>query len=270
MDVSRPRSRAQEEAPPGSVRRDCGHPGRRSSRWGSRGWSRRRRGSIATRSTSTRCSAARWCGRCAAPARWFRSRSAGSRPPPTGPSSGSSSRPGALVGPDTVILELSNPELEQSTLEARLNLEAAEARYSNRQVEVERELLNQRATLATTEAQLKDGPPAGRRRRSALHPGPRLVAPAPAIAVGRAGVRYALRARAGTAANGRRHRRGAARGRAGRGGPPAHAVRAAATADGRPARAGRDARRSAAGAARRRAAHHHRRPTWPGWATRRC
>ena len=64
-------------------------------------------------------------------------------------------RPGALVAPDTVILELSNPELEQSALEARLNLEAAEARYSNRQVEVERELLNQRATLATIEAQLK-------------------------------------------------------------------------------------------------------------------
>ena len=64
-------------------------------------------------------------------------------------------RPGALVAPATVILELSNPELEQSALEARLNLEAAEARYSNRQVEVERDLLNQRATLATTEAQLK-------------------------------------------------------------------------------------------------------------------
>ena len=64
-------------------------------------------------------------------------------------------RPGALVAPDTVILELSNPELEQATLEARLNLEAAEARYSNRQVEVERDLLDQRATLATTEAQRK-------------------------------------------------------------------------------------------------------------------
>ena len=64
-------------------------------------------------------------------------------------------RPGALVAPDTVILEMSNPELEQSTLEARLNLEAAEARYSNRQVEVERDLLDQRATLATTEAQLE-------------------------------------------------------------------------------------------------------------------
>ncbi|MYD87501.1 MAG: HlyD family efflux transporter periplasmic adaptor subunit [Acidobacteria bacterium] len=64
-------------------------------------------------------------------------------------------RPGALVVADTVILELSNPELEQSALEARLNLEAAEARYGNRQVEVERDLLDQRATLATTEAQLK-------------------------------------------------------------------------------------------------------------------
>ena len=64
-------------------------------------------------------------------------------------------RPGAPVAPDTVILELSNPELEQSTLEARLNFEAAEARYSNRQVEVQRDLLDQRATLATTEAQLK-------------------------------------------------------------------------------------------------------------------
>ena len=64
-------------------------------------------------------------------------------------------RPGAVVAPDTVVLELSNPELEQSTLEARLNFEAAEARYSNRQVEVERDLLDQRATLATTEAQLR-------------------------------------------------------------------------------------------------------------------
>ncbi len=63
-------------------------------------------------------------------------------------------RPGALVAPDTVIVELSNPELEQTALEARLNLDAAEARYSNRQVEVERDILNQQATLATVEAQL--------------------------------------------------------------------------------------------------------------------
>ena len=64
-------------------------------------------------------------------------------------------RPGARVTPETVIVELSNPELEQTALEARLNLEAAEARFENRRVEVERDILNQRATLATIEAQLK-------------------------------------------------------------------------------------------------------------------
>ena len=63
-------------------------------------------------------------------------------------------QPGAVITPDTVVVELSNPELEQMAVEARLNLEAAEARYSNRQVEVERSLLEQRATLASTEAQL--------------------------------------------------------------------------------------------------------------------
>ena len=63
-------------------------------------------------------------------------------------------QPGAVITPDTVVVELSNPELEQMAVEARLNLEAAEARYSNRQVEVQRSLLEQRATLASTEAQL--------------------------------------------------------------------------------------------------------------------
>ena len=64
-------------------------------------------------------------------------------------------QPGALVATDTVIVELSNPELEQSAVEARLNLNAAEARLSSREVEVAGDLLNQRAALATTEAQLK-------------------------------------------------------------------------------------------------------------------
>ena len=63
-------------------------------------------------------------------------------------------QPGAVITPDTIVVELSNPELEQVAVEARLNLEAAEARYSNRQVEVQRSLLEQRATLASTEAQL--------------------------------------------------------------------------------------------------------------------
>ena len=63
-------------------------------------------------------------------------------------------QPGAVITPETIVVELSNPELEQMAVEARLNLEAAEARYSNRQVEVERSLLEQRAALASTEAQL--------------------------------------------------------------------------------------------------------------------
>ena len=62
-------------------------------------------------------------------------------------------QPGAVITPDTIVVELSNPELEQMAVEARLNLEAAEASYSNRQVEVQRSLLEQRATLATTEPQ---------------------------------------------------------------------------------------------------------------------
>ena len=63
-------------------------------------------------------------------------------------------RPGASIEPDTVILELSNLELDQEALEAELNLDAAKARFTTRRVEVERALLEQRSALATTEAQL--------------------------------------------------------------------------------------------------------------------
>ena len=63
-------------------------------------------------------------------------------------------QPGAVISPETIVVELHNPELEQVALEAQLNLDAATARYSNRRVEVERSLLEQRAALASTEAQL--------------------------------------------------------------------------------------------------------------------
>lgn len=63
-------------------------------------------------------------------------------------------RPGATVEPDTIIVELSNPELEQTALEAGLNLRAAEARYSNRKVELESDLLTQQSQLATVESEL--------------------------------------------------------------------------------------------------------------------
>lgn len=60
-------------------------------------------------------------------------------------------RPGVTVEPDTVIVELSNPQLEQSALEARLQLDAARARYKSRQVELDRDVLAQRAAVASSE-----------------------------------------------------------------------------------------------------------------------
>ncbi len=62
--------------------------------------------------------------------------------------------PGEAVSAGSIILELSNPELEQTAIEAELNLRAAEARYGNREVELESQLLTQRSALATVEAAL--------------------------------------------------------------------------------------------------------------------
>jgi HlyD family secretion protein len=60
--------------------------------------------------------------------------------------------PGQEVGPDTVILELSNPELEQLTGDAELQLRAAEADYTNLEVQLESQLLDMQATYAAVEA----------------------------------------------------------------------------------------------------------------------
>ena len=64
-------------------------------------------------------------------------------------------RPGVTVKPDTVIVELSNPELEQQALEARLSLDAQLARYKSRQVELDQQVLSQQATLQTVESNLE-------------------------------------------------------------------------------------------------------------------
>lgn len=60
--------------------------------------------------------------------------------------------PGAQVKPDTVILELSNPEQAQATLEAESQLEAAEAQLTNLKVRLANDLLSQQATAAAVEA----------------------------------------------------------------------------------------------------------------------
>jgi HlyD family secretion protein len=62
-------------------------------------------------------------------------------------------RPGANVTPATVILELSNPELQQSVREAELALQSALAAYENRRAELERGLLEQQSELASIETQ---------------------------------------------------------------------------------------------------------------------
>lgn len=61
-------------------------------------------------------------------------------------------RPGATVHPDTVILELSNPELQQSVKEAQLAYQSAQANFVNRKQELESALLNQQGDVAGLQA----------------------------------------------------------------------------------------------------------------------
>ena len=57
-------------------------------------------------------------------------------------------RPGAAVKPASVIMELSDPTLSQTALDAELALKGAEADYANLKVQVNSELMNQKATEA--------------------------------------------------------------------------------------------------------------------------
>jgi len=62
-------------------------------------------------------------------------------------------RPGAQVTPDTVILELSNPDLENSVRDAQLAYQSAQAAFTNRKAELESALLSQEANVANIETQ---------------------------------------------------------------------------------------------------------------------
>lgn len=57
--------------------------------------------------------------------------------------------PGSPVKPDTVILEMVNPELAQSLADAEYQLKAAQADYDSLKVKLETALLDQRSTSAT-------------------------------------------------------------------------------------------------------------------------
>jgi HlyD family secretion protein len=62
-------------------------------------------------------------------------------------------RPGAVVEPDTVLLELSNPDLLQQTEEARYALEAAKADFTETELNLRSQQLDQRASHAMARAE---------------------------------------------------------------------------------------------------------------------
>lgn len=64
-------------------------------------------------------------------------------------------RPGAAVRADSVILELSNPQVEQEALNARLALQSAEAALENLRVQLQNDLLTQQSQVASIEADYK-------------------------------------------------------------------------------------------------------------------
>lgn len=61
-------------------------------------------------------------------------------------------KPGATVQPDSVVLELSNPEVDEQLLAAQSAVAAAEADYTATRVQLENQLLDQEAMVAGTEA----------------------------------------------------------------------------------------------------------------------
>jgi HlyD family secretion protein len=58
-------------------------------------------------------------------------------------------RPGAIVKPSSIIMELSDPTLQRDALDAEFQLKGAEAEYANLQVQVNSELMNQKANEAS-------------------------------------------------------------------------------------------------------------------------
>lgn len=60
--------------------------------------------------------------------------------------------PGALVTPETVILELSDPQVEQAAQDAELRMRALEAEYTDLEVRLSSQLLDHQANLAAVKA----------------------------------------------------------------------------------------------------------------------
>jgi RND family efflux transporter MFP subunit len=60
--------------------------------------------------------------------------------------------PGSQVEADTVLVEMSNPQLEQEAVDAALQVKAAEAEYQSLKVKLDSDLMTQRAGAATVSA----------------------------------------------------------------------------------------------------------------------
>ncbi len=60
--------------------------------------------------------------------------------------------PGTQVKAESILLEMSNPQTEQATVDAQLQLKAAEAEYQSQRVTLESNLMNEKAGAATVNA----------------------------------------------------------------------------------------------------------------------
>ncbi|HET9531804.1 MAG TPA: HlyD family efflux transporter periplasmic adaptor subunit [Blastocatellia bacterium] len=61
-------------------------------------------------------------------------------------------KPGEMVRADTIIIELSNPEVQRDVIDAESQLRAAEAEYKSLRVRLESQLLDQKAAAASVRA----------------------------------------------------------------------------------------------------------------------
>src|SRR6202034_69542 len=60
--------------------------------------------------------------------------------------------PGSLVKTDSVLMEMSNSQVEQAAVDAHLQWKAAEAEYQSQRMKLESDYMNQKASAATVKA----------------------------------------------------------------------------------------------------------------------
>ena len=66
--------------------------------------------------------------------------------------------PGAIVTPDTILMDLSDPQLEQQLTNAKLQLQQAQADYKSEQATLQSQIMTLKTTLAQVDADYATGP----------------------------------------------------------------------------------------------------------------